>query len=184
MVDLLSLLNIINVLCGWMTLDCPFLFGGGGLLVGWGGVLDRGEKIELLVDKTENLQFQLPEARAATAAEDVAAESANETDGRGSYSCVDYPFVGFCVWRYNSDGQLFLPYFHMEDKHLKHLCFSFVKSDLLDLPDTLISCSSVDAIAAGVLGLVWMGGMFTSGEVKNSSGGEISYYSGEIGYCS
>ncbi|MBA0862993.1 hypothetical protein Goshw_015273, partial [Gossypium schwendimanii] len=29
-----------------------------------------------------------------------------------------------------------------------------------------------------------MGGVFTSGEVKNSCGGEISYCSGEIGYCS
>lgn len=30
----------------------------------------------------------------------MAAESANETDGGGSYSCVDHPFVGFCVWRF------------------------------------------------------------------------------------
>ncbi|MBA0866598.1 hypothetical protein Goshw_022723 [Gossypium schwendimanii] len=29
-----------------------------------------------------------------------------------------------------------------------------------------------------------MGGVFTSGEVKNSGGGEISYYSDVIGYCS
>lgn len=29
-----------------------------------------------------------------------------------------------------------------------------------------------------------MGGVFASGEVKNNGGGEISYYSGEIGYCS
>ncbi|KAK5835308.1 hypothetical protein PVK06_010996 [Gossypium arboreum] len=29
-----------------------------------------------------------------------------------------------------------------------------------------------------------MGSVFTSGEVKNSGGGEISYCSGEIGYCS
>ncbi|MFQ6636797.1 hypothetical protein Gotur_012904 [Gossypium turneri] len=29
-----------------------------------------------------------------------------------------------------------------------------------------------------------MGGVFTSGKVKNSGGSEISYCSGEIGYCS
>lgn len=28
--------------------------------------------------------------------------------------------------------------------------------------------------------LIWIGGVFTSGEVKNSGGGEISYCSGEI----
>ncbi|KAE8669893.1 Ypt/Rab-GAP domain of gyp1p superfamily protein isoform 2 [Hibiscus syriacus] len=37
-----------------------------------------------------------PEARATTATKDVAAESANETDGRKSCSCVH--FVAFCVW--------------------------------------------------------------------------------------
>ena len=29
-----------------------------------------------------------------------------------------------------------------------------------------------------------MSGVFTSGEVKNSGGGEINYCSSEIGYCS
>ncbi|GJX08311.1 vesicle-associated membrane protein 727 [Tanacetum coccineum] len=48
-------------------------------------VLDRGEKIELLVDKTENLQFQLPKAGKVTKKEDVVAESSDEADGRRSH---------------------------------------------------------------------------------------------------
>ncbi|CAN1298020.1 Vesicle-associated membrane protein 727 [Linum perenne] len=46
-------------------------------------VLDRGEKIELLVDKTENLQFQLSKARKAVEKEDVVAESTDEVDDIG-----------------------------------------------------------------------------------------------------
>ncbi|KAL6129582.1 hypothetical protein ACLB2K_072932 [Fragaria x ananassa] len=52
-------------------------------------VLDRGVKIELLVDKSENLQFQLPEARKAIATQDVAAESPNEANDRRRNLCSD-----------------------------------------------------------------------------------------------
>ncbi|KAG4910084.1 hypothetical protein JHK87_056200 [Glycine soja] len=57
-------------------------------------VLDRGEKIELLVDKTENLQFQLPEAGQAAEKEDVAAESPNEADGGRRNPYLNYNSVG------------------------------------------------------------------------------------------
>ncbi|KAG5005405.1 hypothetical protein JHK86_029544 [Glycine max] len=61
-------------------------------------VLDRGEKIELLVDKTENLQFQLPEAGQAAEKEDVAAESPNEADGGRRNPYLNYNSVGYCLW--------------------------------------------------------------------------------------
>ncbi|KAH9769094.1 Vesicle-associated membrane protein 727 [Citrus sinensis] len=62
-------------------------------------VLDRGERIELLVDKTENLQFQLPETREAVTAKDVAAESANEVDGGRSSYCLYHHSLARCLWR-------------------------------------------------------------------------------------
>ncbi|GAU17991.1 hypothetical protein TSUD_51000 [Trifolium subterraneum] len=61
-------------------------------------VLDRGEKIELLVDKTENLQFQLPEAGQAAEKEDVAAESPNEADGGRRDPYFSYNIMGYCMW--------------------------------------------------------------------------------------
>ncbi|KAK4493260.1 hypothetical protein RD792_017862 [Penstemon davidsonii] len=63
-------------------------------------VLDRGEKIELLVDKTENLQFQFPKARKTATSKDVVSKSSNEADDRRSalaipashpLMCIDYP---------------------------------------------------------------------------------------------
>nr|GMD52795.1 Vesicle-associated membrane protein 727 [Ipomoea batatas] len=63
-------------------------------------VLDRGERIELLVDKTENLQFQLPEAGEATTPEDVAAEPSDEVDGWRSRRCCNYDHLGHCLWRF------------------------------------------------------------------------------------
>ncbi|PNX81192.1 hypothetical protein L195_g037209, partial [Trifolium pratense] len=61
-------------------------------------VLDRGEKIELLVDKTENLQFQLPEAGQAAEKEDVAAKSPNEADGGRRDPYFSYNIMGYCLW--------------------------------------------------------------------------------------
>ncbi|KAF9675008.1 hypothetical protein SADUNF_Sadunf10G0186900 [Salix dunnii] len=84
------------------------------IYAGMDTVLDRGERIELLVDKTENLQFQvhaipwlvlkagrqLPEARKGIATEDVASESESEADcGRDS----PYPYCDSVVdhlWRF------------------------------------------------------------------------------------
>ncbi|KAF5948112.1 hypothetical protein HYC85_014069 [Camellia sinensis] len=62
-------------------------------------VLDRGEKIELLVDKTENLQFQLPKARKATATEDVVSESPNEAYGWRRNPCSDHHTVADSLQR-------------------------------------------------------------------------------------
>ncbi|KAL6552603.1 hypothetical protein OROHE_007967 [Orobanche hederae] len=56
-------------------------------------VLDRGEKIELLVDRTENLQFQLPETRKATTSADVVAKPSHEADGWRRYSYPDRPYL-------------------------------------------------------------------------------------------
>ncbi|KAL4358182.1 hypothetical protein AHAS_Ahas09G0261100 [Arachis hypogaea] len=65
-------------------------------------VLDRGEKIELLVDKTENLQFQvcrqLSEAGEAAKKEDVAAESPDEADGGRRNPYLSHSIVGYCLW--------------------------------------------------------------------------------------
>ncbi|GFZ11242.1 vesicle-associated membrane protein 727 [Actinidia rufa] len=63
-------------------------------------VLDRGEKIELLVDKTENLQFQLPETGKATSTENVAAESPNEDNGRRSGPCPNCHIVANSLQRF------------------------------------------------------------------------------------
>ncbi|MBA0768104.1 hypothetical protein Gotri_016937 [Gossypium trilobum] len=48
----------------------------------------------------------------------------------------------------------------------------------------LVNFTAIVTILYGALGLVWMSGVFSSGEIKNSGGGKISYCSGEIGYCS
>lgn len=51
-----------------------------------------------------------------------------------------------------------------------------------------MTLSPVNATQAGSTevdsGLIWMDDVFSSGEVKNSGGSEISYCSDEIGYCS
>ncbi|OWM87658.1 hypothetical protein CDL15_Pgr022771 [Punica granatum] len=60
-------------------------------------VLDRGERIELLVDKTENLQFQ---AREATAKKDVASESTDEAYGGWSNPGGNYIAVALRLWRF------------------------------------------------------------------------------------
>ncbi|RVW87066.1 hypothetical protein CK203_048378 [Vitis vinifera] len=72
-------------------------------------VLDRGERIELLVDKTENLQFQVcavyfcygcgqfPEAGKATAAKDVAPEPPLEADGGRNRPCPNHNTVAYSL---------------------------------------------------------------------------------------
>ncbi|KAJ0052052.1 hypothetical protein Pint_01578 [Pistacia integerrima] len=58
-------------------------------------VLDRGEKIELLVDKTENLRSQVNDCTGFQAAgnedekEDVVAKHEDKTDSSGNHNCLD-----------------------------------------------------------------------------------------------
>ncbi|OIW12961.1 hypothetical protein TanjilG_15410 [Lupinus angustifolius] len=68
-------------------------------------VLDRGEKIELLVDKTENLQFQLPEAGQAAEKEDVAAESPDEADDWRRNPYLDFKSVVNIIQKGNYIGK-------------------------------------------------------------------------------
>ncbi|KAL6326989.1 hypothetical protein AAG906_012673 [Vitis piasezkii] len=69
-------------------------------------VLDRGERIELLVDKTENLQFQVcavyfcygfSRGRKATAAKDVAPEPPLEADGGRNRPCPNHNTVAYSL---------------------------------------------------------------------------------------
>jgi len=45
-----------------------------------------------------NLGRQLPEAREAAKAEDVAAESSNEANGGGRNPHLNYNIMGYCLW--------------------------------------------------------------------------------------
>ncbi|KAK4366179.1 hypothetical protein RND71_014059 [Anisodus tanguticus] len=66
-------------------------------------VLDRGEKIELLVDKTENLRSQakgtrFQDTRNNNEEEDVVAEHEDQAYSLGHYYCLDFDYSFVSMW--------------------------------------------------------------------------------------
>ncbi|KAG6417375.1 hypothetical protein SASPL_119529 [Salvia splendens] len=78
-------------------------------------VLDRGEKIELLVDKTDNLQFQLPKARQAVASANVDAKSPHEADDCRGGSRSSLPSLAYVSLRFDKLAQQQHEYVSLED---------------------------------------------------------------------